>query len=235
MSKQQTISHFCLDLLLKRDPTAPKDRPALLRGKRWSRGEELVIGFMDQSDEMEPLRERVLAALRPWRIYTKGFRLNFYPRPDQKADIRIAFGQDVSWSCIGTDCRKEPYHLPTMQLALNLESSDEDVLSIARHEFGHALGLIHEHSSPAAGIRWNRTAVIDFLTKKGWSEPDIEENYFKVYNATQTQYTEFDPASIMLYQIPRGFLEDESMEYPLNTDLSPMDIDFISTQYFLLK
>ncbi len=27
------------------------------------------------------------------------------------------------------------------------------------HEFGHALGCVHEHSSPAATIPWNRDAV----------------------------------------------------------------------------
>jgi hypothetical protein len=31
------------------------------------------------------------------------------------------------------------------------------------HEFGHALGLIHEHQNPNRAIQWNRDAVINDL------------------------------------------------------------------------
>jgi hypothetical protein len=27
------------------------------------------------------------------------------------------------------------------------------------HEFGHALGLIHEHQNPSGGIQWNKPVV----------------------------------------------------------------------------
>ncbi|WP_437321271.1 matrixin family metalloprotease [Sorangium sp. So ce385] len=36
---------------------------------------------------------------------------------------------------------------------LTLESTQADVESVVLHEFGHALGLIHEHQHPENGIK----------------------------------------------------------------------------------
>lgn len=30
----------------------------------------------------------------------------------------------------------------------------------AAHEFGHALGLAHEHQNPAGGIEWNEEVIL---------------------------------------------------------------------------
>ncbi len=44
----------------------------------------------------------------------------------------------------------------------------------AAHEFGHAIGLAHEHQNPAGGIQWNEEVVIRELAKSPnfWDEAD---------------------------------------------------------------
>ena len=36
---------------------------------------------------------------------------------------------------------------------IDADSPEEELRSVVLHEFGHALGLIHEHQNPLSGIR----------------------------------------------------------------------------------
>lgn len=231
------VDDLCLDVLPSMIEGAQhRERPALLRRLRWDPGSRITIGFLDTSEATRGLRERVREALAVWEDCATQLTFDFHPDPEERVHVRIAFGGSVSWSRIGTDCLKVPRGKPTMNLALTSESEDRVVLRRARHEFGHALGLIHEHQSPAAGIRWNREVVLATLREAGWSDAAIEENFFKVYDGkdkTQTQYTAFDKKSIMLYRIPAEFT-DGTFQVGENSELSAMDIDFISNQYFNL-
>ena len=49
------------------------------------------------------------------------------------------------------------------------------------HEFGHALGLIHEHQNPIQAIDWNKPAVIADLSgpPNNWDRDTIEHNMFE--------------------------------------------------------
>ena len=42
---------------------------------------------------------------------------------------------------------------------LTPDSDDDELRRVVLHEFGHALGLIHEHQNPEGGIEWNEPAV----------------------------------------------------------------------------
>jgi hypothetical protein len=53
---------------------------------------------------------------------------------------------------------------------------------------------------------------------------------FDRYEVTQTQYTQFDPKSIMLYPFPRHWTLN-GLEFPENTELSQTDKDFIKARY----
>jgi serralysin len=52
------------------------------------------------------------------------------------------------------------------------------------HEFGHALGCIHEHQSPTEHLHWDKQAVYDEFTgpPNNWSEADIDSNILEKYS-----------------------------------------------------
>jgi hypothetical protein len=116
---------------------------------------------------------------------------------------------------------------------LTPDSTNEEYSRVVLHEFGHALGLVHEHQTPAGGIRWNRDAVIRDLSgpPNRWDIPTIEHNVLNRYSEPEvTQYTQFDPKSIMLYAFPSHWTLD-NMTFPSNTVLSDTDKSFIAGQY----
>jgi len=109
------------------------------------------------------------------------------------SDIRIGFdSNDDAWSCIGTDSSNK-------WKTMNLGFIDRGTVL---HEFGHALGLIHEHQSPArGGFEWNREEVIKSLSgpPNNWDLDTIEHNTFAKYDESQITMTEYDSKSIMHY------------------------------------
>ena len=100
------------------------------------------------------------------------------------------------------------------------------------HEFGHALGLIHEHQNPNRPIAWNRAAVIADLSgpPNEWDLPTIENNIFKRYDPTELSSTPVDPQSIMMYPIPAAWTTD-GFSAALNRELSGTDKEFIREAY----
>ena len=96
------------------------------------------------------------------------------------------------------------------------------------HEFGHALGCLHEHQSPVAGINWDKPAVYEYCEALNppWDKEYVDKNIFEIYNTNQTLFTPFDPTSIMIYPIPKGLTTD-GFEVGWNSELSQTDKDFI--------
>jgi hypothetical protein len=100
------------------------------------------------------------------------------------------------------------------------------------HEFGHALGLIHEHQNPDARIRWNKEAVYQELgaPPNRWPRSVVDDNLFKPWEASETNSTRFDLASIMIYPIPARWTID-GFATRANTQLSATDREFIARVY----
>ena len=93
---------------------------------------------------------------------------------------------------------------------LTPSSSEEEYRRVVTHEFGHALGLIHEHQNPAAGINWNKPAVYSYYEgpPNNWTPVAGRRQLFQTYDKDQTQYTQTDPQSIMMYPIDPGLTTD---------------------------
>ena len=217
-------------------PAAPKsvggkDKAALIKGSMWNAGDEITISFLDgDSDVQQKVKNAALAWIAP-----KLARLSFAFREDTNDTlIRISFRYDGSWSVIGTTCKQiTDKTQPTMNFGwLTSASTEEEIRQVVLHEFGHALGLIHEHQNPAGGIQWNRDAVIRDLSgpPNNWTLDVIEHNMFEPYSAEETNFTKVDPQSIMMYPIPENWTLN-GFSVGLNSDLSPMDRGFVHQQY----
>ena len=150
------------------------------------------------------------------------------------AQLRVSFDPtDGSWSYLGTDAKVIPASKATMNYGWLDDDTPEDEFSrVILHEFGHALGAIHEHNHPASGIRWNRPAVYEYYRRtNGWSKADVDAQVFSVYDEDQLNAGTYDRASIMHYAIPRELLLPNATPVPWNRRLSSRDKTFIRTQY----
>lgn len=205
-------------------PEVPgKPRGALLEEAKWPLNTRIKIGFMDGDAE---LQDRVYAVAEEWLTRT-GARLFFERRSDPNdADIRISFRLRGSWSYLGRHALQIPKHKPTMNFGwLTKDSKDDAVREVVLHEFGHALGFVHEHQNPDGGMKWNREAVIASLSgpPNYWTVEEIEHNVLSSYDPREVLNTPFDPDSIMLYPFPAEWTQD-GRSTKSNGDLSTDDI-----------
>ena len=182
-------------------------------------------------DGVSEVKEKVAAIAKEWEADRQ---------PDDRLrdtgtrEIRISFAEKgFSWSAVGTDALTTARHRATMNFGwLEPNTSLREYQRVVRHEFGHALGMIHEHQNPAAHgqIPWDKPKVYAYYAQQQWTKADVDFNIFDVYSEDSTNHTAFDPTSIMEYAVPDS-LTIGSFAIGWNTELSPMDIDFMRRQY----
>lgn len=187
--------------------------------KMWINGSTLRVRFMGGTSAQKTLaREQAL-----WWTQHANLKFEFNDAPD--AEIRISFDpNDGAWSYIGTDCKK----IPQGQATMNLGFQDGGT---SAHEFGHAIGLGHEHQNPAGGIEWNEDVVIRDLSgpPNNWSEAQIRHNVLNKYSVDQIRGTKFDADSIMLYFFPPSWTKN-GVGTHANEILSALDRAFIASE-----
>ena len=115
---------------------------------------------------------------------------------------------------------------------LTPDSDDAELNRVVMHEFGHALGLIHEHQNPEGGIQWNEPAVIADLSgpPNNWDVDQIRVNVLSHYPPGDVTSTPVDADSIMMYPIPAAWTLD-GFSADLNEDVSNQDREFIHQEY----
>lgn len=166
-----------------------------VKGTFWPVGSVLKVQYIGGTAEQ---RKWPTQAFEQWAAVAN---IKFEFPATGPYDIRIGFDQnDGAWSYIGTGAKYETQANRTMNIGWI-------GIDVALHEIGHALGLGHEQSSPVGGICWNKTKVYKDLggPPNFWNKSMVDNNVFFKYNNQDVQATEFDPVSIMEYQIPASW------------------------------
>jgi len=205
-----------------------RTRAAVERMKLWENGRTLKIRFLDGVPEVQA---RVQAIAKEWEALAN-LKLEFVSGGE--SHVRVSFAEkDFSWSTVGTDALTVDAADATMNYGwLEPDTPLREYQRVVRHEFGHALGMIHEHQNPAAQgqIPWDKPKVYAYYAQQGWSKEDVDFNIFQVYAEDSTNHSAFDPTSIMEYAVPDS-LTIGSFAIGWNTEFSAMDIDFMRRQY----
>ncbi len=218
----------CIDRVLPseemlRQPTEVirgAERAIVIPNKLWMNGTTLHVRFMGGTESQ---RAKAIEQAQWWTQQAKA-NLTFAFDDAPGAQIRVAFdSSDGAWSYVGTDCMSIPRDQPTMNLGF-LDGGT------AAHEFGHAIGLAHEHQNPRGGIQWNEAKVIQDLSgpPNFWDEPQIRHNVLRKYSLDQIRGTEFDGDSVMLYFFPASWTLN-GIATKANKVLSALDKSFISS------
>lgn len=217
---------------LNADEVGHLTRMAVITSKKWGSGFTVRCRFLDGSAKMQ---KKVRTLATEWEKHAN-VKLKFVAKGP--AEVRISFyADDGSWSAVGRDALNTSYfplHQPTMNFGWVRDDSDpvED-RAVILHEFGHALGCIHEHQAPTFDRKWNEASVMKYF--KGppnyWDEDAIRQNVLSKYSPKGIKATRFDPKSIMLYSFDAKLFSDGRGPTNENTQLSPTDRTMIKQMY----
>lgn len=203
--------------------------------RMWSTGSTLRVR-MDGGSAL--VRSKVVRYANEWTRFAN-IHFNFIGSGD--AEIIVTFGNDgKSWSYVGRDCIDDGRRfggnftqLGTTHFGWFDDATPENEFSrVIVHEFGHALGFVHEQSHPDAGIPWDREAVYAFYggPPNNWDRAQVDRDVFEISDRNQTQFTSYDRTSIMQYSISNE-LTIGDFEIGWNTNLSATDKAFARLMY----
>ena len=215
------------------DPLIPhadgvlRAKAALLNGTTWDI-KQLPVYFMNGSEQYH---QEVKTHVKTWQEFAD---IEFVFVDDPNALIRVSFEPPFSPqgqfnSVIGAQARLVPTSQPTVNLGFLPNTAEDEFQRLILHEFGHTLGLIHEHQSPNAGMRFKIPQVYSYFSQFGWSAQMVQSNILNRYTfADVSNATAFDMNSIMLYPFPAEIAEPAT---GINRVLSDLDKQFISKMY----
>lgn len=207
-------------------------RMAVVLSKKWGSGTVVKCRFLDGSRTQ---KKKVEAVAHGWQKHAD-VELKFVSKGP--AEVRISFvADDGSWSAVGRDALNRSYfplHQPTMNYGwLRDNTVDTEYQRVVLHEFGHALGCIHEHQQPKFNRKWNEAAVMQYFSgpPNFWSEEDIRFNVLEKYSPKGIAATVFDAKSIMLYDFDANLFSDGLGPTNSNRALSAKDKAMIKSMY----
>jgi hypothetical protein len=135
-----------------------------------------------------------------------------------ESDVRITFVKDAgAFSLLGVESKTAPKNTATMNLGwLDKDQSDTDKNPeltgtgvVVVHEFGHMLGMIHEHQRGDAPLDWNKPVVYRAMATppNSWDKETTDEQIFKQVEMSTLNASRFDPFSVMEYIFPDSFFK----------------------------
>ena len=234
---------------IKDHPNYHRLRAVFINKKIWPSGSKIRIAFKSNGNNVPrtPLNEMLASGrpvdplqykigdMNPKEAVKKIVNERFVPILDldiqfienyTDANVRITFDSNGgAWSLVGTDCAKAPVTEATMNLGWF------DVGTVL-HEFGHTFGMVHEQNNPRGEtIQWNVPKVLEWAKQtQGWDEKTTRANILMKYRIDQTNGSEFDANSIMLYFFPNDLTLNNRGTHQ-NFRLSRDDVIYLNRNY----
>lgn len=202
--------------------------------RRWEPGRILRVCMFGGNEVVGTL---IRDAATEWNLYSS-VRLEFgssgfYDCLSPNAgffQIRIGFASRGFWSAVGTDSerRLDPsapsmnfdgfnffYSSPRLDKSNVSQRAEPYHVAAIKHEFGHALGLLHEMQNPSLGckdeIRWSGPGnIYEYYAKppNRWSPDQVQRNLGFIEQADPDFMSgDSDPLSIMMYSLPAAVLK----------------------------
>ena len=188
----------------------PKERIAVMIGKRWpSGGVKLKVGFLDSP--APALRSRILSHMNAWGK-TANVQFTESRSNPQVRIARTSNPPDMSgyWSYLGTDILSIPAGEPTMNLeAFTMDTPESEFIRVVRHETGHTLGFPHEHMRLELVQKIDTAKAIAFFGRtQGWTPDEVRAQVLTPIEETSILGNKADAKSIMCYQITGAITKD---------------------------
>jgi hypothetical protein len=194
----------------------------IFRAAEWTPGSKITVAFNGGTPRLHALIERIVSE---WSEFANikfdfGRDANGHYRTwspsdlDYKADVRVAFQADGYWSAIGKDAINPDLYQPGTQ-TLNLHGYDLSLPfgfeGIARHEFGHVLGLEHEHQSPVVtcDFRWaDDPGYVPTTDQSGAFTHDSKNRFPGIYTYMEGPPNKWSKPQIDFNLLPLSKTED---------------------------
>ncbi|KAM0430041.1 hypothetical protein ACHAPT_006047 [Fusarium lateritium] len=207
--------------------------------KLWNRGKQgITYGWVGgDHGGTQSQREKVITVIEEWGWYGDVYFVVANDSAQARPDIVIGFDpspNEGTWSLVGTDCLKAAPGAATMNLGcINTDSAFTTAeKAVILHQFGHALGMLHEHDSPAhGGVPLRADALGGIYGAKAWSDVDVRGQIINLYNLRDTtSFPQVDRMSIMQCPLPT-IVTGLSHDVGYNYSLSDMDKAYIALMY----
>jgi hypothetical protein len=209
------------------DQASSKTASVLSRGKRgvatqdglWPQHSTLKISMAGMTEEQKKFtRDNI----NKWAPHVN-LKFDFTDKPG--GDIRIE-GGDGNWSGLGTESKRQDADKPTMLINFKNGMNTGSAATIL-HEFGHALGLYHEHQHPENTLDLNMSQIYPALASQSDRE-GVDYNMKKITEGVVS--APYDQKSIMHYGFAANWLND-GKAIERNSELSKGDISFVRSLY----
>lgn len=201
-------------------------------GKLWKNGSTINVTYKDGTPEIQAEVERFAVE------WTKYANLNFkfyksvkdIPR-GQAADVIITFNTNVHTSAVGTDSKIISRNDASMNLGILNDEHINTRRSIVLHEFGHAIGLQHEHQHKDRTIQFDEAKSIEACKKHiNFTEEMCRMFILQTFKEGDVYFSKYDLLSIMHYSLHGDFFKTK-MDMKNNLSLSLTDKLEIAKMY----